>query len=104
MPVRERVELGINGGVWERDVKVGWLERATERNVIVRAMLTCVVVGAVLVAINHGDAIARGDLDPDRLLRIGLTVLVPFVVSVVSSVSALGHERRKLLTPGTTDG
>ncbi len=104
MPVRRRLELGITGGAWEPDMKDGWLHRATERNVIVRATLTCVIVGAVLVAINHGDAIARGDLDPGRLVRIALTFLVPFMVSVVSSASALGHERRRRLPPAVTVG
>ena len=47
------------------------------------------VVGTILVAINHGDAIIRGDLSMGRLLRIALTVMVPYCVSTYSSVSAL---------------
>lgn len=47
-----------------------------------------VVVGTVLVAINHGDALLRGELDGLRLLRMGLTVMVPYVVSTLSSVGA----------------
>ena len=46
-------------------------------------------LGTILVAINHGDAIVRGDLSMGRLLRIALTVMVPYCVSTYSSVSAL---------------
>ena len=52
-----------------------------------RALATAAVVGAILLAINHGDAIVRGTMDVDRWLRAALTVLVPYVVSTVSSVS-----------------
>jgi hypothetical protein len=46
-------------------------------------------VGSILVIINHGDAIVRGDLSAGRLLRIALTIAVPYCVSIYSSVSAL---------------
>jgi len=46
-------------------------------------------VGSVLVSINHGDAILRGDVGRGRLLRIALTVLVPYLVSTSSSVAAV---------------
>ena len=53
------------------------------------------VVGTVLVAINHGDALLRGDVSLGRTLRIVLTVLVPYFVSTYSSVAVmrdrLGH-------------
>ncbi|MBW2241818.1 MAG: nitrate/nitrite transporter NrtS [Deltaproteobacteria bacterium] len=48
-----------------------------------------VIVGAILISINHGDALLRGELDSTRLLKMGLTVLVPYTVSTLSSVSAL---------------
>jgi hypothetical protein len=47
------------------------------------------VVGAVLIAINHGDAIRKGQLTQGRLVQIGLTLLVPYCVSTFSSVSAM---------------
>ena len=52
-----------------------------------RAALTAAVVGTILVAINHGDAILNGTMTTGRVLRAALTVLVPYVVSTVSSVS-----------------
>ena len=65
-----------------------WLAVARERAVVVRACKFAVVVGAVLIAINHGDALLAGELDPRRLFKIGLTVLVPYAVSTLSSVGA----------------
>jgi hypothetical protein len=62
---------------------------ALKPSVVKRALKYAVVVGAILITINHGDAILRGDLPPARLFRIGLTVLVPYVVSTLSSVSAM---------------
>ena len=54
-----------------------------------RALLFAVTVGPVLVAINHGDAILAGEVGSERLLKIGLTVLVPYAVSTISSILAL---------------
>ncbi len=65
-----------------------WLAVATERAVVLRACKFALVVGAVLIAINHGDALLAGDVSPGRLLKMGLTVLVPYVVSTLSSVGA----------------
>ena len=67
----------------------GWLKLATSGSVVRRATVVAMVVGTILVAINHGDAIVRGDLSMGRLLRIALTVMVPYCVSTYSSVSAL---------------
>ena len=66
-----------------------WLRLATERSVIRRAASLAVVVGSLLVAINHGDALLRGDISMGRVLRIFLTVAVPYCVSTYSSIAAL---------------
>ena len=65
-----------------------WLGVARERAVVLRACKFALVVGAVLIAINHGDAILAGEVDARGLLKMGLTVLVPYVVSTLSSVGA----------------
>lgn len=65
------------------------LRLATSRDVVRRALWYAVIVGAILIVINHGDAVARGDLGPARLIRMGLTLLVPYAVSTLSSVQAL---------------
>ena len=57
--------------------------------VVRRALVYLVVVGSILVGINHGDAILRGDFDAIRLVKIVITPLVPYVVSTLSSVSAI---------------
>lgn len=62
---------------------------ATSRAVVRRALGYAVVVGALLVAINHGDVLLHGEIDGGRALRMGLTVLVPYAVSTLSSVQAL---------------
>ncbi|PYR67224.1 MAG: phosphoenolpyruvate protein kinase [Acidobacteria bacterium] len=72
-----------------------WLALATSASVVRRATVVAIVVGTILVVINHGDAIVRGDLGVGRLLRIGLTVVVPYCVSTYSSVSALRAAARR---------
>jgi hypothetical protein len=66
-----------------------WCRLACTRTVVIRGLKYAVVVGAVLVTINHGDAILRGDLGTGRLVKIALTVVVPYCVSALSSVGAL---------------
>ncbi len=61
--------------------------------VVRRALVYLIVVGGILVAINHGDALLRGDLDASRLVKILITPLVPYAVSTLSSVSAIRDPR-----------
>lgn len=66
-----------------------WLTVATSAPVVKRALGYLVVVGGILIAINHGDAILRGDIDSGRLAKMILTPFVPYLVSTLSSVSAI---------------
>ncbi|MEE8580461.1 MAG: nitrate/nitrite transporter NrtS [Myxococcota bacterium] len=50
------------------------------------------VVGPVLIGINHSDTLLRGEVDGTRLIKMGLTMLVPYVVSTLSSVRAMRDE------------
>lgn len=52
-----------------------------------RARLTSLIVGSILMAINHGPAILAGQLTSGRIWQIFLTFLVPYTVSTVSSVA-----------------
>ena len=70
-------------------MRSNWLHDATRRPVVLRALKFAVGVGAILIAINHGDALLAGDLGGSRLAKMGLTVLVPYCVSTASSVGAL---------------
>ena len=72
-----------------------WMALATSSSVVRRATVVAIVVGTILVAINHGDAIVRGDVGLGRLLRIALTVMVPYCVSTYSSVSAVRASARE---------
>jgi hypothetical protein len=65
------------------------MQIATSARVVRRALSYGVVVGSILVAINHGDALLRGDVDSIRGLKMLLTPFVPYLVSTLSSVSAV---------------
>jgi hypothetical protein len=71
-----------------RDTWRDWLAVAREPSIVARASKYAVVVGAILITINHWDALLAGDVDRRRLVKMGLTVLVPYTVSTLSSVGA----------------
>ena len=72
-----------------------FLRIACEGAVVRRATGFALVVGAVLIAINHGDRLlGAGDpLGARDLLKMGLTLGVPYVVSTLSSVGAIRQYR-----------
>ena len=55
------------------------------KGIIRRALLTSLVVGSVLLLINHGDTVKAQEYP--ALWKIGLTYLVPFVVTIWGSIS-----------------
>jgi hypothetical protein len=71
-----------------------WLRTAFSPPVRRRATRVALVVGTILLAINHGDAILSGHVPPVRLFRMILTIIVPYVVSTLSSVGAILDMRR----------
>ena len=66
-----------------------WLVIATEKTVVRRALLYSLVIGPVLIAINHGQNIWLGELELGSLLQILMTMMLPYIVTTMSSVSAL---------------
>ena len=66
-----------------------WCSLVCRFSVVMRGLKFCVIVGIILIAINHGDVILRGELQPINYLKMGLTVIVPYMVSVFSSVGAI---------------
>ena len=64
-----------------------WFRLAVHPATVRRAAWTAIFVGFLLVAINHGDALLRGELGLVRASKILLTVAVPYAVSTASSVS-----------------
>ena len=71
-----------------------WPALAFSPSVVRRALIMAATVGALLITINHGDAILRGEVDGARLFRMALTVIVPYCVSTISSVGAMRETRR----------
>jgi hypothetical protein len=57
-----------------------------------RSLLTALVVGTILVAINQGTTLAAGDFPASLYWKIPLTYLVPFCVA---SWGALINSRRR---------
>lgn len=66
-----------------------WFTCASTAPVVRRAAASALFVGPLLVAINHGDAILAGDISRGRLVRMVLTMFVPYAVSTFSSVQAV---------------
>ena len=71
-----------------------WLQLALQGAVVRRALACAAVVGAVLIAINHGHAILGGEVTTYRIVQMGLTLLVPYCVSTFSSDAAMRGDRR----------
>jgi hypothetical protein len=63
-----------------------WLMSAAHPATVRRARITSLIVGTVLVAINHGAAILTGQLTRERVFQMLLTFAVPYLVSTTSSV------------------
>jgi hypothetical protein len=72
-----------------------WFQLALDRSVVKRALVCSVVVGTILIAINHGDSLVRGELSQAQMIKIALTPIVPYLVSTISSVGALRAARKK---------
>ena len=66
-----------------------YLALATEPGIVKRGLKYSVIVGSVLVLINHGDALFAGTLTRTQIFKILLTYTVPYVVSSLSSIQAL---------------
>jgi hypothetical protein len=68
-----------------------WLAVALEESVRKRAVKMMVVVGSILAAINHGDALLAGSMAATEWMKVALTFVVPYCVSTVASVQAIRH-------------
>ena len=66
-----------------------WWELACRASVVKRGLCFAAVVGFILIGINHGDAILRGELHRSDYVKMVLTMAVPYVVSVLSSIGAM---------------
>ena len=66
-----------------------WLSIAVRRDVVARGVRVGLIVGTILTAINHGDAILSGEIPQSAMWKIPLTYLVPFLVSTYAGVEAI---------------
>ena len=71
-----------------------WFHIACSPPIVRRALRYAIGIGTLLIVINHGDAILRRDWSVPRLLRMALTVMVPYCVSTASAVGALRERSR----------
>lgn len=72
-----------------------WVQTAQQPAVVRRATKVALVVGTILILINHGDALLRGDIPLNRILKMLLTVTVPYMVSTYSAVEAIRAAQTK---------
>lgn len=72
-----------------------WLNCACEPNVVRRARKYALIVGIILILINQGDVLMSGELSARTIIKMALTMLVPYIVSTCSSVGALCEARKE---------
>ena len=70
------------------------LKLALSKNVRYRALRVSLLVGSILVFINHADSFFDASLQATNLLQILATYIVPYLVSTYSSVSALKDQEK----------
>ncbi len=66
-----------------------WMGLAGQPAGVRRACAYAVVVGTILIAINHGHAILAGDWETGRVIRMALIAMVSYLVSTFSSEGAM---------------
>ncbi len=73
----------------------GMLQIASQRTVVRRALRYGVIVGALLIGINHGGALLSETVTTGRMVQMALTVVVPYLVSTLSSVESVLEQRKR---------
>jgi len=77
------------------------LQNAFKKCVVFRALYMAIIVGTILVAINHGVCIFSGHFGFTCFWQSALTYLVPYSVSTISSVLAMETKRNS--NPSNSD-
>ncbi|MEM6581952.1 MAG: nitrate/nitrite transporter NrtS [Pseudomonadota bacterium] len=67
----------------------GFFALACTRPVVISSLKVALVVGSILVLINHWPALAELSLSRNSALQVVLTYIVPYCVSTYSSVRSL---------------
>jgi len=66
-----------------------YLSIAFSREICTTSLKVSLIVGTLLVLINHGAAVFDSSVTTENVWQIALTYLVPFCVSTYSSVKVL---------------
>ena len=64
------------------------IQLSMQKAIVVRGLKFSLVVGTILVLINQYELILTGQISTETWIKIGLTYMVPYVVSTLSSVQA----------------
>lgn len=74
-----------------------WIELASDKDIVTRALKYAIVVGFILIMINHGDSILNGTVNAVNIVQMAVTVFVPYFVSTFSSVGTIKelHDKDK---------
>ena len=62
---------------------------ATEKPIVIRSLKVALVVGTILVLINHFDKLLALQLSTTDFFKIGLTYCVPYCVATFGAVTAI---------------
>ena len=97
------VFLAIRAYLYILDITMGnkldlFLKNFFRRETVLRALKVALVVGPILILINHHDALLRLELHRHLYFKILLTFLVPYCVSAYSSASAYCAEDQRKST------
>ena len=76
-----------------------YITLAMKPSIVKRGLKFSIVVGTILIAINHGDTILKGQLTSTHLYKMVLTYSVPYIVSSLSSIQAILHQQNKTKKP-----
>ncbi len=68
-----------------------FIKHACDPVCIKRSIKVALVVGTVLLIINHYDELIHGTLNATNIFQIGLTYLVPYFVSTFGSAMQARH-------------
>ena len=71
-----------------------WLRLAFSGNVVRRALIMAGIVGPILVVINQGEYLLEPSSGRFSWTKVVLTFLVPYIVSMVSSVTAIRQSEK----------
>lgn len=79
----------------EKGVRL-FIKNFIRRETVLRALKVALVVGPILIIINHHDLLLRFEFSRHLYFKFMLTFLVPYCVSAYSSAQAYSAEELRL--------